>query len=149
VAFEASVDSAMAALAGQCDQFGVMLAFRSDLSSLAALDRAVRAARCPWFGIDLDPVALLQDRWSADEVFSRLGGLVRHVRGRDALGGQGQGAGGRTKPMPVGRGSTSWAQLLRDLDAAGYGGFITIDPLELTDRAAGASVALAHLRTLI
>src|SRR5687768_2977594 len=86
-AFVSQVDAALADLGGRADRYGVTLAFRSDLSSLAALDRALRAARCPWFGVDLDPVGILRDDWDADEVFSRLGGLVRHVRGRDAVGG--------------------------------------------------------------
>ncbi|MGA2230485.1 MAG: TIM barrel protein [Tepidisphaeraceae bacterium] len=140
--FAARVDEALVELGRRADRYGVMVAMRSELASLAALERAVRAARCPWFGIDLDPVAILADGIAASEVFSSIGSLIRHVRGRDAVGG----AGGRTKPVIVGRGSTDWAGLLALLDEAGFEGWITIDPIELTERAAGAGAGLKYLR---
>jgi sugar phosphate isomerase/epimerase len=122
-----------------------MVAFRSDLSSFAALDRALRRADCPWFGVDLDPVAVLRDAWDVDEVFSRLGGQVRHVLGRDAT----RGADRRTKPAVVGKGGTDWPKLLSNLDEAGYSGWITVAPIELTDRQSGATQAREHLAKLI
>jgi sugar phosphate isomerase/epimerase len=140
-AFESAVDSALAELGRRADRYSVILAFRSELSSYAALDRAIRAADCPWFGVDLDPVAVLRDRWSIDDVFARLGPLTRHVRGRDAVVGQDK----RTKPAPVGRGSTNWEQLLTLLDEAAYQGWIAIDPTELPDRPAAAREAVKHL----
>src|SRR5581483_1802340 len=79
--FVAQVDGAMAELGRLADRYSVALAFRSDLASFAALERALTAARCPWFGVDLDPVSILRDAWETDEVFSRLGPLVQHVRG--------------------------------------------------------------------
>ena len=130
------VDTALVELGARADRVGVTLAFRSDLSSFAALERALAAARCPWFGIDLDPVAILRDAWTMDEIFSRLGGFIRHLRGRDAV----VGADRRTQPAVIGRGSTDWPALLAALDAAGFHGWVTIDPLELADRA-GAGVA--------
>jgi sugar phosphate isomerase/epimerase len=117
---------------------------RSELASFAALERALRAANCPWFGVDLDPVAVLRDRWDADEVFGRLGPLVRHVRGRDAVVGHDK----RTKPAAIGQGSTPWEQILALLDEAGYNGWLTVDPLELPDRIAGATHALSYLSSL-
>lgn len=138
------VDAALFELGRRADRYGVTVALRSDLASFAALDRALRAASCPWFGIELDPVAVLRDQWSLDETLSRLGGFVRHVRGRDGIAGSGQ----RTTPAIIGRGSTEWATLLSALDAAGYAGWITIDPLELADRSAAAAAGLAHLRSL-
>jgi sugar phosphate isomerase/epimerase len=89
----------------------------------------------------LDPVAILRDGWEIDEVFSRLGSLVRHVRGRDATGG----AGGRTKPAAVGAGGTDWVQLFANLDGAGYRGWVTVDPFELPDRAGAAAQARSAL----
>ena len=142
LAHQASVDTAMAALAQRCDQAGVTLAFRSDLSSFAALLRAVQGPRCPWFAIDLDPVALLRDAWTTDEIFSQIAPLIRHVRARDAAVGSDR----RTKPLPIGRGDTKWDELLSNLDAAGYSGHLTVDPLELTDRSAGALAGLAYLK---
>src|SRR5688572_22082139 len=58
-AFESSLDAALAELGRRADRYSVLLAFRSDLASFAALERALRAAGCPWFGIDLDPVSVL------------------------------------------------------------------------------------------
>ena len=118
VALIAHVDSALTELGARADRVGVTLALRSELSSFAALDRALAAARCPWFGIDLDPVAILRDAWTADEIFSRFGGLIRHVRARDATAGSDR----RTRPAVIGQGSTNWAELLANLDDAGYRG---------------------------
>ncbi|MDB5172196.1 MAG: hypothetical protein JWN51_969, partial [Phycisphaerales bacterium] len=123
------------------DRYSVVVAFRSDLASLAALERAVAQAACPWFGIDFDPVAVLRDEWEMDETFSRLGALVRHVRGRDAV----KGADRRTRPAVVGQGDTDWGTLLANLDAADYHGWITIDPTELPDRNAGAVAGRKHI----
>jgi sugar phosphate isomerase/epimerase len=136
------VDAALFELGRRADRYGVTVALRSDLASFAALERALRAASCPWFGIDLDPVAILRDAWTLDETLSRLGQLVRHVRARDAT----VGAAHRTSPAVIGRGSTDWPLLLSQLDAAGYSGWITIDPMEHPDRRAAAAAGLPHLR---
>jgi hypothetical protein len=139
--FVSQVDAALVEFCRRADRYGVVLAIRSELSSFAAIERCLRAANCPWFGIDLDPVALLRDAWEIDEVFSRLGSLVRHVRARDAT----RGADRRTKPAVVGRGDTDWEHLLANLDGADYSTWITVDPVELPDRAAAASAALKYL----
>jgi sugar phosphate isomerase/epimerase len=143
-AFESSVDAALAELGRRADRYGVMVAWRSELASFAALERALRASDCPWFGVDLDPVAILRDRWDAEEVFSRFGGLVRHVRARDAVKGHDR----RTQPAPIGRGDTDWRHILALLDEAGYNGWITLDPLEQPDRTAAARAGLQYLRNL-
>jgi sugar phosphate isomerase/epimerase len=137
------VDSALLDLGSRADRLGVTVAFRSDLSSFAALDRVLRAASCPWFGVDLDPVSVLRDEWSLDEILSTFGPSIRHVHARDAV----VGADRRTRPAVIGQGSTDWSQLLASLDDAGYRGWITIDPIELPDRASGATSGLAHLRS--
>jgi sugar phosphate isomerase/epimerase len=141
-AFEASVDAALHELGRRADRYSATVAFRSDLASFAALDRALRAADCPWFGVDLDAVAVLRDDWGVDEVFSRLGPLVRSVRARDASVGHDH----RTKPAVIGHGDVDWAQWLALLDEAGYAGWLGVDPLELSDRVAGGREALAELR---
>lgn len=143
-AFVSQVDAVLVELGRMADRTSVIIAIRSELSSHAALERALRAADCPWFGLDLDPAAVLGDRWDLDEVFSRLGVLVRHVRGRDAVAGSDR----RTKPAVVGRGGTDWAHVLSNLDDAGYQGWITIDPIELPERAAAATAGRAHLTAL-
>jgi len=140
--FEAQVDAAMADLGQRADRYGVQVAFRTDLASFASIERAVRAARCPYFGIDLDPAAVLADAWDLDEVFSRLGPDVRHVRGRDAVAGPDR----RTKPAPIGRGDTKWDHLLSNLDAAGYRGPLTIDPSDLPDRRTAAVAGVKYLK---
>ena len=86
--------------------------------------------------------SVLRDEWPIDEVLSRFGGIVRHVRGRDAT----KGADRRTKPAPLGRGDTNWPDLLASLDAAAYAGWVTVDPVDLPDRAAAAASGLAELR---
>jgi sugar phosphate isomerase/epimerase len=143
-AFVAQVDAALVELGRMADRTSTVVALRSELSPLSAIERALRAADCPWFGVDLDPAAVLADEWDLDAAFSRLGPLVRHVRARDAL----SGAAGRTKPAPIGRGDTSWPQLLSNLGEADYRGWVTVDPLELPDRPAAAAAGLAHLRSV-
>jgi sugar phosphate isomerase/epimerase len=143
--FVSQVDAAMVELGRRADRCGVMLAMRAELASFAALERALRAADCPYFGIDLDPVAVLRDVWDVDEVFSRLGPLIRHVRGRDAVAG----ADRRTKPAVVGAGGTDWGQLLARLDEAGYHGWVTLDPVDLSDRVAAAIAGRQHLKSFL
>jgi sugar phosphate isomerase/epimerase len=143
--FAASVDGALAELGRRADRHGIIIALRSDLAGFAALERAMKVAACPWFGIDLDPVAILRDDWDRDEIFSRLGEAIRHVRGRDAL----LGADHRTKPAVVGHGSVDWERLLIDLDAAGYKGWITLDPMELPNRSVAAASGAAALGKII
>jgi sugar phosphate isomerase/epimerase len=138
------VDGAMKELGAAADRFGVTVALRSELSSLASLEQALRGAGCPWFGVDLDPVVVLRDEWPLGEAMSRLGVLIRHVRGRDAT----RGLDRRTAPAAIGGGSTDWRELLNALDAAGYQGWLTIDPVDLPDRRAGAMAGLRHLRGL-
>ena len=143
-AFVSQVQSALAEIGRAADRYSVILAFRSELASFAALESALRSVECPWFGVDLDPSFALRDEWAMDEIFSRLGGLVRHVRARDAIGG----ADRRTKPAVIGHGDVKWQQLLVNLDAAGYCGSITIDPTDLANRLAAASEGLKNLAGL-
>jgi sugar phosphate isomerase/epimerase len=134
-------DSAMAELGERADRYSAILAFRSDQASFAAIERTLRSANCPWFGLDLDPAAVVRDEWDMHEVFSRLGELIRHVRGCDAIAG----ADRRAKPAVIGSGSTDWPELLADLDAADYHGWLTIDPTELTDRTGSAEAGRKRL----
>lgn len=144
-AFVSQVDTALVALGEIAERYAITVALSSSLSSFAALERAIGAARCPWFGVDLDAVAMLRDAWTTDEVFSRLGSLVRHVRARDAV----KGEGARTKPTILGRGSVSWRELLGALDASDYRNWITIDPMEPSDRTGAARAGLAQLRAFL
>ena len=141
-ALVSQVDTAMAALGAVADRYRATVAFSSALASFAALERALAAVRCPWFGVELDPVAILRDRWTSDEIFSRLGPLLRHVRARDAVVGSDR----RTRPAEIGRGSVTWNELIVSLDDAGYRGWLTVDPIELPDRRAAAEAGLAALR---
>jgi sugar phosphate isomerase/epimerase len=133
--FGSSVDGALHELGRRADRYGVVVAFGSELASFAAVGRALAAAACPWFGIDLDPVAMLRDAWPPDEIFSRLGNLIRHVRARDAL----LGADKRTKPATIGTGSVQWNELLAKFTDAAYSRWLTIDPTDLPQRAAAAN----------
>ncbi len=145
LALASSVHPALAELGRRADRYSVILALRTELSSIAALEAVLRQANCPWFGVDLDPVALLRDTWSSDEFFSRLGTQVRQVRGRDAV----RGTDHRVRPTVIGHGDTHWPQLRADLDGAGYSGWITVDPIDLVDRPAAAVAGLKYLKSVI
>lgn len=144
-AFVSQVNAAMVELGRRADRYSVILAFRTELASFASLHETLRQANCPWFGVDFDPVAVLRDSWDLDAVFSASGPLVRHVRGRDAIAG----AEHRTKPSVLGKGSVDWPAILSNLDHAGYHGWITIDPVDLTERTAAAVAGLKYLRSLV
>ena len=139
------LDAALFELGRRADRHGVVVAFRSELAAFAAIDRAMKSVACPWFGIDLDPVAMLIDEWNEDEIFSRIGGLIRHVRGRDAIAG----ADRRAKPVAIGNGSVDWRRLFGGLEGAGYRGWITIDSMDLPNRSAAAVAGLAELRSAV
>jgi sugar phosphate isomerase/epimerase len=136
------VAGALMEIGARADRYAVMIAFSSSLASFAALSEAMAAARCPWFGIDLDPVAVMRDEWDRDAIFSAVGPLIRHVRAREAVVSPER----RTKPTVIGRGDTKWSQFLSLLDAADYSGFLTIDTLELPDRVAAAVAGAKYLR---
>jgi sugar phosphate isomerase/epimerase len=144
-AFVGQVTAAMDALGRGADRYSVRLAFRSELASFASLKQAVLSVNCPWFGIDLDPLAMLRDDWNMDEIFTQLGPLIRHVRGRDALIGSEH----RTKPADIGQGNVNWQALLANLDQAGYRGWITTDPIDLPERTAAAASGRAYLWHLL
>jgi sugar phosphate isomerase/epimerase len=139
------LDGVLAEICAKADRYNVVLAVRSELAGFDSLLAVIERARCPWLGIDLDPVAVLRDPWPLDEIFSRIGSLIRHVRTRDAV----VGADKRTRPAPIGQGSTNWAEFRAALDAAGYHGWITVDPTELADRQLAAANALEYLRPTI
>jgi sugar phosphate isomerase/epimerase len=136
------VDAAMFELGRRADRYNASIGFSSSLAGFAAIERALVAARCPWFGIDLDPIATLRDQWPLDQIMSHLANLIRHVRGRDAV----SGAEGRTKPAVLARGDVKWRDLLNALNGAAYHGWITVDPLELQDRRAAATAGLKQLK---
>lgn len=141
VAFVAHLDPIMYELGHRADRYGVVIAFRSDLASFAAVERTVLAAACPWFGIDLDPVALMRDAAELDATFARVGPLIRHVRARDAI----LGTGHRTQAAIIGHGGVNWTHLLANLHAADYHGWLTIDPVELQDRMGGVAAGAKFL----
>ena len=61
LALSAQVNAALADLCARADRYSVSIALSSSLASFAALQHAIDIARCPWLGLDLDPVAILRD----------------------------------------------------------------------------------------
>ena len=139
------VASALAAIGELADRYQIALAVRAELASYAAIAHALESARCPWLGIDLDPVALLRDQWPVDEIFAKLATKILHVRARDAQSNSSH----RTKPAIIGTGHTRWPALLHLLDDASYQSYLTIDPIDLPHRPTAAIAGLAALNKLI
>ncbi len=136
---------ALSVLGEMADRYGVMLAFESQLSSLAAIVHLVSSVKCPWFGLDFDTAAMLRDEWTPNDLFDAAGPLIRQVRARDAVAGEEN----RTKPAVIGRGDVKWRETLELLNDADYNGSITIDPLELPDPSASAIAGLKQLRAIV
>lgn len=141
-AFAASVEAALREVGAQADRHGVVVAFRASLAPLAALAHALREVDCPWFGVDLDPLAVLADEADRHAVFSLIGPLIRHVRARDGL----RGAGNRVRPTVLGQGQVDWPAFAADVEAAGYAGFVTIDVRDVASPQSAAAAAAAVLR---
>lgn len=142
---EARVDSALSEIGTRADRYGVIVAMRSQLSTIASLDRAIARAGCPWFGVDLDPVSILADEWSRDEILSRLGKHLHHVRGRDAA----RGFGKQVQPVLLGEGKADWRTLATSLEQSGYHGPITVDPQGLPDPALASELGIGTLKKLL
>jgi sugar phosphate isomerase/epimerase len=140
----AAVDTAFTEIAQRADRFSVAVAISSELSSFAAIDRALKRFDARHMAVDLDAVAIVRDRWSLDEILSAVGPRIRHVRLRDAV----VGADRRTSAVPIGRGSVPLGAMLSGLLDGGYTGMCTIDTMELADRWAAAAAARTMLSTL-
>jgi sugar phosphate isomerase/epimerase len=132
-----NVTSAMIEIGSRADRRGVRVAFSAGLSSFAALIYAIESARCPWFGVDLNPVDVLRDDWNIDEVLSAVARQLLHVQVKDAALGNDR----RTQPALVGHGDVNWRELMERLKEADYRGPLTVDPAEQSDRISAARVA--------
>lgn len=146
-AFEANVATVFGEAGNLADKYGVPLAWRSELGTLADLQAAITRAACPLFGVDLDPVAALRDGWDVSTMLERFaggGGMggVLHVRLRDAL----RGGGGRTQPAAVGEGHAGVRELLSALRDAAFAGPVVVDPTELPHRESAARQAAGVVR---
>jgi sugar phosphate isomerase/epimerase len=139
-ASDAQVLAALSEIGSLADRMRRVVAMRATQATIDSLGYWLARVSCPWFGVDLDPVALLGEPSDGQAAFSRIGPLVRHVRGRDAVRGAGQ-----HKSSIVGHGDVGWPRLLTLLDEAGYSGWITIDPMDLREREAGAIAGLKQL----
>ena len=119
----AATDEGLRLIADHADRAGVTVALGSSLSGTVELSAVLKRADCPRFRVDLDPVALLHEAGGVVAFLDALGGLVIHVRGRDAT----RGAGGRSKERPVGNGDVQWAELFALLAEADFGGTVTLE----------------------
>src|SRR5207249_1190901 len=64
LALRARVNATLSEFGARADRYSVTIAMSSSLAGFAALEQSLSAVRCPWFSIDLDPVAILRDEWS-------------------------------------------------------------------------------------
>lgn len=135
---------ALGAVAELADRFGVQMAFSSSLSSFAALHQLIPSLKCPWFSIDFDTAAAARDEWDLDEIFSQLGPLIRSVRARDTLLGEG----GRSRTVPIGQGAVDWNDVTSHLAQTDYHGPITIDASELQETRAAIAQGIGRLTLL-
>ena len=132
------VQSVLMEIGARADRRGVRVAFSAGLSSFAALTFAIDSARCPWFGVDLNPVDVLRDDWDIDEVLSTLAKQLFHVQVKDAVVGTDR----RTQPALVGQGDVNWRELMDRLKEADYRGAFTVDPTEQNDRIRASRAAI-------
>jgi sugar phosphate isomerase/epimerase len=141
---DAQASDAMAGLVeigALADRVSIAVALGSSLAGFDSLLYALEQARCPWFGVDFDPSAIVAEGREVGAALAGCGQNLRHVRGRDAV----RGERGKSKEVVIGHGQANWSQLLTLLDEAGYSGWITVDPIELVDRRAAAVAGLKQL----
>lgn len=141
---DAQVSDAMAGMVeigGLADRVSIAVALGTGLASFDSLLYALEQARCPWFGIDFDPAAIVGEGREVGAALAGCGQNLKHVRGRDAV----RGERGKSKEVVIGHGGANWSQLLTLLDEAGYSGWITVDPIELADRRGAAVAGLKQL----
>ncbi|HQY87584.1 MAG TPA: TIM barrel protein [Tepidisphaeraceae bacterium] len=144
-AFETSLEVALREVGTRADRAGCMIAWRSSLGSFSSLARAIRQVDCPWFGVDLDPVAIVADGRDIDAIVSAVGSMIHHVRARDAV----RGAGGRVEPVELGSGHVDWQHLIANLKSSDFRGWISIDPSGLANLSAASAAAFEKMRMLI
>lgn len=144
-AFEAHLDNVLAEAGQIADRAGVVIAWRSSLASLRSLAQALARAACPWFGVDYDPTDALRDGLSTDRAMDLVGEQVRHLRGVDAI----RGEGGRTRPAMIGRGDVAWREILDALGDLRQRPWLLIDARELPDRPAAIRAGAAQLRAFL
>ncbi|MGH7178558.1 MAG: sugar phosphate isomerase/epimerase family protein [Tepidisphaeraceae bacterium] len=140
-----ATDAVMLELCAIADRMGVRLGISAALSGFESIDRVLRPASGAHVGVDLDTLVMLTDAWPVEQIISRLGSRVVHVRARDAVAGER----GSSKPAVIGKGDLRWPEVLGMLDAAAYRGWLTVDPLDLPDRARAALDGLGVLESLI
>ncbi len=138
------VDAAMRQIGGLADRIGVDLAFSASLSTMSALHRALSAAGCGHFWMDLDPVAVLGDAWTFEAVLDRTSNLTAHVRLRDAQ----LGADRRTVPATLGDGAVNLKRLMTLLREADFNGYCSIDVTHVQDRIRALHGAIRLLTAL-
>ena len=107
------------------------------------VEETIKRTRQPYFVLQGNVCALLAAKDHVN-VFLYDGAIVPDPEGIITGGHDNKTA----RTMAVGKGDTEWEKFLADLDASGYAGWITLDPLELPDRPAAASAGLEHLRSL-
>ena len=104
------------------DRYRTTVAFSTRCRELRRVARLSCRWPCPWFGVDLDPVAILGHRRTSDEIFSRSA-RSSVTSAHDAV----RGADRRTKAVEIGRGNVNWQELFQSLEGAGYHGCVTTD----------------------
>ena len=71
--------------------------------------------------------------------------MLLHLTARDAF----VGINNLTQPAPLGQGSVDWKTVVANLSASDYQGWLTLDPMQLSDRQPHALAGLAFLNSMM
>ena len=132
-------------LGRRADRYGSRIAFSMPSIAPANVKQILNVIACPHFGIDFDPMSVLQAGVAMTQAIAELTAEIRHVRGRDGMVGPDQ----SIRPMTIGRGGVGWQKLLAALDEAHYHDWITLDTMDLPDPAGAAVAGLNAIRRLV
>lgn len=117
------------------------------VTTIEHTERALAAVTSPRLFVNLDTGNMTGGGSDAVEAARRLGPRVAHVHAKDWN--RASGSHVKEGERLLGDGDVDFAGVIRELDAAGYDGWLVIERIRATDRVNDARVAVKRLRGIL
>lgn len=124
---------------------GAWLAMETGTESGADMAKLIEALPAGSVMVDLNPGNLIVNGFSPLESVQMLGPHIAHVHAKDGVRDL---ARGRGLEVPLGRGTTDFAELLGTLEEFNYRGYLTVAPIGETNRIEEALLAIEYLKNI-